>query len=299
MGYRTVYIRDSEKLRLYLDNLVVETNKGEIRFLISDLKCLIIDNYKTILSAQLINKLSENNVAVVLCDLSHLPATQLLPLNGYYAGSKMVKKQILWDELLKKQLHQKIIQGKIQAQIEILKKNQKDPAIMERLKQFKNEVAEGDCTNREGLSAKMYFREMFGKAFVRFDQDILNAGLNYGYAIFRSLISAILVSKGLLLNLGIFHYGATNQYNLADDVIEVFRPLVDDYVLNHLWNETLLTKEHREGLIRLTDLKIEYNGQMNTINNSIEMYAESIIHCFECNRAEDLIIPSLSRIHDL
>ena len=125
MGFRTVYIRDSEKLRLYLDHLVVETNKGDLRFLISDLKCLILDNYKTVLSTQLINKLVDNNVVLVICDLSHLPNVQLLPMNGHYASSAVIKKQILWDEYLKKQIHTEIIKGKIQSQIEILKLNQK------------------------------------------------------------------------------------------------------------------------------------------------------------------------------
>lgn len=299
MGYKTLFIRDSEKLRLYLDNIVVETNKGDIRFLISDLKCLIIDNYKVVLSVQLINKLTENNVACILCNISHMPYTQLIPINGNYASSNMIKKQLTWNDEIKKLIHQRIIQAKIQSQIEILRLNQKSESVIARLIEFKNEVDVGDNGNREGLAAKMYFREMFGNDFIRFDDNILNAGLNYGYAVFRSLISAIIVSKGLLLNIGIFHRGPTNPYNLSDDIIEVFRPLVDNYVLNHLMNVEILTKGHRENLIRLLDLKIEFNNQMNTINNSIEMYIESIIHCFEENDISLFISPSLSRIYDI
>lgn len=299
MGYKTLYIRDSEKLRLYLDNLVVETPKGELRFLISDLKYLIIDNYKTVMSTQLINKLTENNVALVLCDLSHLPTTQLIPLNGHYASSSVIKKQIEWNKELKQLIHAEIIKEKIQSQIEILRLNHKNQAVIERMKEFKNEVDISDSGNREGLAAKMYFRELFDKDFIRFDDDITNAGLNYGYAVFRSLISSIIVSKGLLLNLGIFHRGPSNQFNLADDIIEIYRPLVDNYVYNNLLHEKILTKEHRENLIKLTDLKIEYNGQMHTITNTIEMYIESIIRCFDNNSIDDLCIPSLKRINDL
>lgn len=298
MGYKTIYIRDSEKLRLYLDNLVVETKKGEIRFLISDLKYLIIDNYKAILSTQLINKLAENNVALVLCDLSHHPSTQLIPLNGHYASSGILKEQIEWKQELKQQIHTEIIKEKIQSQIYILQRNCLQEKVIARLNEFKSEVTLGDITNREGLAAKMYFREMFGPEFERFDLDIINAGLNYGYAIFRSLIEAVIVSKGLLPNLGIFHRGVTNQFNLADDIIEIYRPLVDDYVFNHLLEKEILINEDKEGLIKLTDLKIDYAGQIQSINNTIEMYIESIIRCFRNNSIDELIIPSLKKIEN-
>ena len=298
MGYKTIYIRDSEKLKLYLDNLVVETEKGELRFLLSDLKCLILDNYKTTLSTQLINKLADNNIALIICDLSHLPHVQLLPLNGHYAASSVIKKQIDWDAHIKAQIHAEIIRGKIQSQIEILRKNNKSQSVIAKMEEFRSQVDLSDSGNREGLSAKIYFREMFGSAFIRFDDDIINAGLNYGYAIMRSMISSIVVSKGLLLNLGIFHRGPTNHYNLADDIIEVYRPIVDDYVLNHLINENILTREHRENLIKLIDLKISFDGNMQTIPNSIEMYTESIMKCFENHSVDNLIVPSLKRIYD-
>lgn len=298
MGFKTVFIRDSEKLRLYLDNLIVETKDGDISFLISDLKYLIIDNNKATLSVRLINKLTENNVALVLCDLSHHPSTQLLPINSHFATSGMMFKQIKWDDNLKSLLQAKIIKEKIQSQIYILRKNNKSPKVIAHLEGFRDDVQIADSTNREGLAAKMYFREMFGDDFVRFNDDIVNAGLNYGYAIFRSLIEAIIVSKGLVPNIGIFHKGVTNGFNLADDVIEIYRPIVDDYVLNNLMNEDLLKHEHKEELIKLTDLKIEYKGQMNTINNTIEMFIESIIRCFDTDSDEEFVPPSLFRIEE-
>ena len=88
----------------------------------------------------------------------------------------------------------------------------------------------------------MYFRELFGDDFIRFDEDVINAGLNYGYSIFRSLISSIIVAKGYLHNLGIFHRGKQNMFNLSDDVIEVFRPIVDHYVYNNMMEDILFNK---------------------------------------------------------
>lgn len=299
MGFRTLYIRESDKLRLYLDNIVVETNKGELTFLISDLKFLIIDNYKTTLSTQLINKLTENNVSVVLCNMSHLPGTIMLATNGNYASSGILARQMEWDECMKEKIHRLIVMAKIQSQIDILKRNNLSLSVIERLSQFKNEVQDADRTNREGLAAKMYFREMFGNDFQRFEDDIINAGLNYGYAVFRSLISTIIVSKGLLPNIGIFHIGKTNSFNLADDIIEIYRPIVDDFVFNNLINKELLLKEDRESLIALVDKKIQYEGKMHLINNTIEMYIESIIRCFDENDTDYFSPPSLSKIYDL
>ena len=299
MGYKTLFIRDSDKLSLYIDNLMVTTNDSELRFLISDLKLLIIDNYKAVLSSQLINKLTNNNVSLLICDLAHLPCSQLISLNGHYATSGIIMKQIKWNEKMKARLHKYIVKAKINSQIKILQKNNLNSQVIDKIKKFKEEVEDDDISNREGLVAKMYFRELFGTDFIRFDDDIYNAGLNYGYAIFRSLISTIIVSKGLLLNLGIFHKGHTNNTNLADDIIEVYRPIVDDHVFNNFQNKELLLRKDKEDLIRLLDKKVSFNGNMHTITNSIEMYVESIINCFEKDDDTLFVAPDIGKINDL
>lgn len=196
---------------------------------------------------------------------------------------------------MKELLHAEIVRAKINSQISILKKNSRKEEIIARLIEYISEIETADATNREGLAAKAYFRELFGPNFIRFDEDIINAGLNYGYTVFRALISAIAVSKGLLLNLGIYHKGMTNSANLSDDIIEVFRPIVDDYVFNHLmgFGEELLTKEYRENLIKLVDIKIQFGGQYQTVSNTISMYIDSIMNCFEKNDIHEFKAPSL------
>src|SRR5699024_10473631 len=159
------------------------------------------------ISVPLINKLTENNVCTILCGVDHLPRSYILPMNGHFSQSGNINKQIRWSSQNKKKVHQLIVQAKIFNQVEILKYNDLDFDVIKKLYQFRDEVEEGDPTNREGLAAKMYFRELFGEDFARMDEDVINAGLNYGYAVFRALISSILVSKGYLPNLGIFHRG--------------------------------------------------------------------------------------------
>lgn len=297
MSHRVIYIEKCEYLRLYLDNLKVEYNDDEILLPISDIQILVIDNYKSSLSVPLINKLTENNVCTIICGIDHLPKSYILPMNGHFAQSGNISKQIRWDENKKKRIQQKIVKAKIYNQIEILKKNDKNFNVIQKLFQFIDEVELGDSTNREGLAAKMYFREMFGDDFIRFDEDIVNAGLNYGYSIFRSLISAIIVAKGYLPNIGIFHRGKQNMFNLSDDIIEVFRPIVDDYVLNNMFDDILFKQEHRESLIQLTNKKVKIDNRKQTIPNAIHIYLENIFKELESD--EEVYLFPLPHCYDL
>lgn len=288
MGHRVIYVERCEYLRLYLDNLKVEIKENEILFPIADIQILVIDNYKSHLSVPLINKLTENNVCTILCGVDHLPKSYILPMNGHFSSSGNIEKQIVWDPYKKEELHALIVKHKILNQIEILKENNRSFEVCQKLYQFVDEVQLGDYTNREGLAAKMYFRALFGNDFIRFEEDVINAGLNYGYSIFRSLITSIIVAKGYLANIGIFHKGKTNMFNLSDDIIEVFRPIVDNYVFNNLTDEILFKQQHREDLINLTNYKVKIDGRKQTIANAINIYLDSIFKYL--NEEEEFVI---------
>lgn len=297
MGHRIIYIEKCEYLHLYLDNLKVVYNDEELLLPIADIQILVVDNYKASFTVQLLNKLTEKNVCTILCGVDHLPRSYILPMNGHFSQSGNIMKQIEWGLEIKKYLHKRIVQAKIHNQIEILKKYHKSEEVIEKLMKFENEVETDDRTNREGLAAKMYFRELFGKDFVRFNEDVINAGLNYGYSIFRALITSVIVAKGYLPNLGLFHIGKQNMFNLSDDLIEVFRPIVDDYVYENLINEIFLSQNHREELIQLTIKKIEIDGRKQTMNNAIYVYFESILKTLE--NGEDSYIFPLPFCYDL
>lgn len=292
MSHRVLYVEKSNELKLYLDNLkVILESNDEVLFPISDIMILVIDNYRSTISVPLINKLTENNVCTILCGVDHLPRSYILPMNGHFSQSGNINKQIRWSSQNKKKVHQLIVQAKIFNQVEILKYNDLDFDVIKKLYQFRDEVEEGDPTNREGLAAKMYFRELFGEDFARMDEDVINAGLNYGYAVFRALISSILVSKGYLPNLGIFHRGKQNMFNLSDDIIEVFRPMVDQFVYTHMKEEILFKQEHREGLIQLTLKKVVIDDKTQTMANAINLYIESIIKVLHSGKKQDFIFP--------
>ena len=273
-------------------------NQNEILIPISDIMILVIDNYKSVLSVPLINKLTEKNVCTILCGVDHLPQSYILPLNGHFSQSGNIKKQIEWNDEHKKLVHQLIVKAKILNQIEILKMNDKSSEVIFKLYEFYDQVLLDDTTNREGLVAKMYFRELYGDDFIRMDEDVINAGLNYGYAIFRSLITSIIVAKGYLPNIGIFHRGKQNMFNLSDDIIEVFRPIVDHYVYNNMMEDILFKQDHREQLIQLTVKKVKIDNKYQTIANAIHLYIEGILNVLETGDIHYYIYP-LPEVYDL
>ena len=175
--------------------------------------------------------------------------------------------------------------------------NNKSFDVIKKLYEFADSIVPGDKTNREGLAAKMYFRALFGNDFIRFDDDVINAGLNYGYAIFRSLIASIIVAKGYLANIGIFHKGKQNMFNLSDDIIEVFRPIVDDFVYKEMSEDILFKQSHRESLIQLANKKIEIDERKQTVANAIHLYLDSVFNYLDGKN--DTILYPLPVIYDL
>ncbi len=297
MSHRVIYVEKSEYLRLYLDNLKVEVNGTDILFPISDIQILVIDNYQSNLSVPLINKLTDNNVCTIICGIDHLPKSYILPMNGHFASSGNLMKQIQWDAERKMKLHAVIVKYKILNQIEILKKNDKNFDAVQKLYEYADHIQLDDKSNREGLAAKVYFRALFGDDFIRFEEDVVNAGLNYGYAIFRSLITSIIVAKGYIANLGIFHKGKQNMFNLSDDVIEVFRPIVDNYVYQEMMEDILFKQSHRENLIQLTNKRIIIDSRKQTIANAISIYLDSLFNYLD-GESDKVLYPE-SIIYDL
>ena len=282
MGWRVVYIEESQRLSLYLDNLKVHLNEDqEILIPLKDINSLICDNYKMTMTVQLLNQCAENNINVVICGIDHQPKMTMIPHSAHHTMSLVLRKQINWDDAKKQLLHQQIIQSKILNQVRVLKLKLIDDSRLVRIESFISEVEPGDPGNREGLAAKMYFNLMFGSDFIRFENDPVNAGLNYGYAILRSQISKIIYSKGLNASVGIFHKGPSNMFNLSDDIIEPFRPIIDSYVYDHLRLANEFNATHRKDLIRLTTEKISINNQSHTIFNAMNIMIESIIKYFD------------------
>ena len=148
---------------------------------------------------------------------------------GSHDTSSKIRKQIEWTKDDKDHIWTEIVSEKIKQQALMLQRYQKEEVNM--LFEYMEEVEFGDITNREGHAAKVYFNTLFGKKFTRTDENPINAALNYGYGIILSIFNREIVSSGYLTQIGLFHDNMFNQFNLSSDLMEPFRPLVDQLVV--------------------------------------------------------------------
>lgn len=298
MSWRIIYIEEADYLSLHLDNLKVTKGNDETTIPLGDINSIIIDNYKTNLSVNLLNKCMDYKINMVLCDMKHLPNTIIYPYSGNYQASLILKEQLSWNKENIDKVWQRIVKGKIINQIKVLKNNDKSNEVINKLVIYLNEVEEFDSTNREGLAAKIYFRELFGNDFIRETDNTINACLNYGYSIIRSMIARTLVAKGLNPHIGIFHKGQFNDFNLADDIIEVFRPIIDNFAYINFFNEEFFTRNIRLLIVSSLARKILYNGKKQSIHNVISAYVDSIINALKTGDTNHIYFPEVN-IYDV
>ena len=287
MSWRIIYIEGNDQLSLYLDNVRIRRADREVTVLLSDIGTIVIDNLQTTVTASLISKCSEYNVSVITCDHRHLPQSIALPVSGNYRASAMLRFQLEWSDEFRGTLWQEIVRAKITRQADALAAAGKMGDARDRLLRFVEETKVFDVGNCEGLAAKMYFRELFGADFYRDEASPTNAALDYGYSILRSQIARSLVAHGLNPHIGIFHRGQGNAFNLADDIIEPFRPMVDLWTYENMRNEKMLTREHRLALVSLMTRKFVLGKNRVTAVFAIGAIVDAMISIAEnvsCDR---------------
>ncbi len=218
---------------------------------LEDVANLVLDHPEVTLTATLLSACAEEGITVITVDEKHLPNGVLTPFLAHHRTPKMIRAQLALGAPATKRLWQRLVQQKITNQAAMLLDAGSTEAG-QRLHRMVQEVRSGDPTNVEAQAAQTYFRAIWGSGFRRSAQDLPNAMMNYGYAILRSALARALICHGFLPSLGLHHRSEQNAFNLADDLIEPFRPLVDRHVY-----ETWL------GLSRdLTDLTPPLKGRM-------------------------------------
>jgi CRISP-associated protein Cas1 len=288
VSWRTVVLAKEAKLSLRMNNLVV-TNDNVVKIPLVELGILIIENPNIVLTIHLLNALVANKTTIVICDQTHNPSATITAIYGHHRQSKNIMHQISWTDERKAILWQKIIQHKIANQAKVLKALSKEGSGI--LEEFVKEVALDDATNREGHAAKVYFNRLFGNEFTRDEINSQNAALNYGYAVLHSLIVRTIVSKGYLTELGIHHINEFNQYNLASDFIEIFRPLVDYIVATSV--TTTFEKEQRRQLINVLDEKVYIRNGEHFLSQVVQIFIEQCIQFLNQGEEEKLLFPHL------
>lgn len=299
MTWRIVHIHQSEKMKLKLDNLLVVKQKQEVTIPLSDISVIVVEGGDTVVTTRLLSALSKYNISLVVCDTNHLPTGLYCGLNVHFRAYKRAVAQIKWQQEIKDLLWQYITYFKIDNQQDVLTLLNKSDNAIALLSQYKQNIQPGDKTNREGHAAKVYFNELFGMNFTRVTQqeaDALNAGLNYGYAIFRAQMARIVVGYGLNPLFGLFHKNEYNQFNLVDDLMEPFRPIIDLWVFLYLRESSYLTYENRLSLTDLLNAKVKYGREWCTVSTAMDKYVKGFLQFIENGDASKFYCPIVSSI---
>lgn len=269
-------------LRLKDNQMIVSTKECHDVYKsipIEDIGIVVLEHLQSTITLPLLNALSENNVAVVLCNGNYMPSAMLMNLDSNKIQAENYRAQIEAGEPLKKNLWQQIVKAKIRNQAGLLNKLGKDG---DKLRPYYCNVKSGDADNREGVAAKVYWRELFGEHFVREREGAPpNNLLNYGYSILRAATARSLMGSGLFPAFGIFHRNRYNAFPLADDVMEVYRPYVDEVVYS-LYNagSIQLNKETKMKLLNVLFSDTLFGSIKRPLSIALSFTTASFAKCF-------------------
>ncbi|MGR3742441.1 type II CRISPR-associated endonuclease Cas1 [Companilactobacillus sp. DQM5] len=290
MGWRMVHIKEGDLLKVRLDNLEIHKLDNKVYIPLSDINMVVLEGNKTTVTTKLLTRFSENNIGLVICDDRYLPAGIYLPYGQYHHMSKRVIEQSNWTQKQRDVIWKSVITQKVNNQITFAQMLGVEQDRLELMRRLANEIVDGDKTNREGHIAKVYFDSLYGNSFTR-DQDILeNYAMNFGYAIIRSCMARTVIGNGLITMLGIFHKNEFNSFNLADDLMEPFRPLMDYWIHKVVMDKNdYLSYESRLNIIEFMNQKLEVNGKKMTIDNAMQEFVKSFLASMENENTELLL----------
>lgn len=251
---------------------------------VEDIGVVVLEDRQITITNVALDALLQNNCAVIICDEKHMPSGMLLPLEGNTVQSERFGNQIEASLPLKKQLWQQTVQAKIRNQASVLKRlSGVETGCM---LAWANDVKSGDSDNLEGRAAAYYWKNVFPQlpGFTRDREgEMPNNLLNYGYAIVRAVIARALVSSGLLPTLGIHHHNRYNAYCLADDIMEPYRPYVDELVIKIMRSGVdygELTPELKRQLLGLPVTEVVIGGQRSPMMVAATQTTSSLCKCF-------------------
>ena len=279
---RTLFFSTPFCLSLKDNQMVINTKQmpDEKRTIpIEDIGFVVLEHQQTNITLPLLNALSDNNVAVIICGNDYMPNAMLMNLDSNKTQGESFRAQIEVSEPLKKGLWKQIVEAKIRNQAALLNKLGKDG---DKLKPYYSNVKSGDSDNREGIAAKIYWNELFGDNFIRSREGIEpNCLLNYGYTLLRAAVARALMGSGLLPAFGLFHRNRYNAFPLADDIMEPYRPYVDEIVY-HMYTNGIdqLDKDAKSQLLHILFTDTVFNKVTRPLEVGLTMTTASLAKCY-------------------
>ena len=291
MSWQILYISNPAVLTLKNRQLKYQSLETDevLTFPIEDVSVIVLEHKQVTLTHALLSACMEGKIVIFTCDEKHIPNGALFPFAAHSRYALHSKTQLSASEPFKKKLWQQIIKQKIFNQATVLSFYKKEGAkpLFEMAKQVKS----GDPDNLEGYAARIYWDAVF-KNFSRRDNTIHNAALDYGYAIMRGALARAIVGSGLLPAVGLHHDNQLNNYNLADDLIEPFRPFVDALVLQMRFEKDVLQPKEKQELVLLLTRTCLMNDEEITVLKAVEYVVQSLMKSFENKDVGYLKLPT-------
>lgn len=288
MSFINVFVSSPSRVSIKDNRLCVTNDGGENAFPLSDIDTVMIEDMRSTISAYALSNLASSRVAVFVCDEKHLPTAVCLPIHSYCRPLAMLELQLEVSKPLKKQLWQSIVKRKIAGQANALRLVGIEGA--EDLDAMAKSVASDDAGNIEATAAAFYFKRLLGGASRRDNSVFFNTCVNYGYSIVRGLAARSLAACGFETSLGLHHCNTLNAFNLADDIMEVFRPIVDLWVYTYVEGKEL-TADVKKNIFSLINAEMIADGGRYTLSNAMDLLVQSLKRSF-ASKSNVLILPA-------
>ena len=260
---------------------------------IEDIGFVIIENPQVHISVPLLNELADNNVSVIFCDKKQMPKTMLMTLDGNTTQQESYKYQIDASAPMKKNIWKHLVESKIKTQALLLNKLGKNCDV---LKQYYMNVKSGDTDNREGAAAREYWSRIFDEGFKREREGMPpNNLLNYGYTILRAAVARALIGSGLYPAFGVFHRNRYNAFPLADDVMEPYRPFVDEIVYHLYYDGAVseLDNQSKGKLLRVLFSDVKMGKVTRPLENALSLTTASLLRMYK-GETDKLSLPMIT-----
>jgi CRISPR-associated protein Cas1 len=301
MAWKGLHLTLPARLSLADGQCCVKRDDGEVRIAIEDLAWIVLDTPHATLTSTLVSACMDAGVAMIFTDTRHTPSGMALPFHRHHRQGAVARLQADAKESLKNRLWQTIVRRKIHNQAAVLAELGKADAST--LKEIARHVEPGDPENVEARAARFYWGRLFAD-YTREDfNDRRNKLLNYGYAVVRAGIARALVASGLIPVFGLAHGGVANAFNLADDLLEPFRPFVDRLAFKTSGNGTGkdgdLSVEDRRAMAGALLIDARTASETVTLLVAAETAAQSLVRAFEQEKADRLVLPELEPAREL
>lgn len=292
MAYRNIIIENPARISVKNNQLVIQT-KSSHTVPLEDISALLLESNQSSITTAALSQLGQCGCAVFICDQRHMPCAVLQAYQQHSRSLSVLELQLSLTEPRKKQLWQSIVKAKLQNQAHCLELTGNISAS-HALTSIAGRVKSGDGDNAEATGAQLYFPALFGNGFTRGTECGLNAALNYGYAILRGAMARFLAVYGFIPSLGLHHQNTLNSFNLADDLMEPFRPVVDQMAYILFQDAQELTPQGKRHLFNCLNMDIISGGQLHSVSYAMERLVQSLIRGMK--EKKNLLLPELTSL---